>query len=99
MPLIEHCIAREFNRFHARVDFHTGCYVNIYEGARRTRSYVRTYVRGQITVMTVTRYPNFWSVKLTLEVRKMAKIKQLEAFTKTVVAYKKMGVMPQLSYP
>ena len=45
MPLIEHCIAREFNRFHARVDFHTGCYVNIYEGARRTRSYVRTYVR------------------------------------------------------
>ena len=42
MPLIEHCIAREFNRFHARVDFHTGCYVNIYEGARRTRSYVRT---------------------------------------------------------
>ena len=29
---------REFNRFHARVDFQTGCYVNIYEGARRTRT-------------------------------------------------------------
>ena len=32
----------------------------------------RTYVRTATnSVMTVTRYPNFWSVKLTLEVRKI----------------------------